>query len=88
QIPIVARLRPLERGQLGDVENLYIYSTTSPQKVPLRQVSPGEYGMNIEKIRRRDHQRTITVSAFPVPGKLPSEVMKQVHPKLDALMKT
>jgi multidrug efflux pump subunit AcrB len=88
QIPIVARLRGLERGQLGDLSNLYIYSASTPQKVPLRQVSTVEYGMGIEKIRRRDHMRTITVSAFPVPGKLPSEVMKQAHPKLDALMKS
>jgi multidrug efflux pump subunit AcrB len=88
QIPIIARLRGLERGQLSDVGNLYIYSASSPQKVPLRQVSTVEYGMGVEKIRRRDHMRTITVSAFPVPGKLPSEVMKQAHAKIDALIKT
>jgi multidrug efflux pump subunit AcrB len=88
QIPIVARLRGLERGQLGDLQNLYIYSASTPQKVPLRQVSSIEYGMGIEELRRRDHLRTITVAAFPVPGKLPSEIMKEAHPKIDAMMKS
>src|SRR5262249_49791320 len=58
------------------------------QKVPLRQVSTVGYGMGIEKLRRRDHLRTITVSAFPVPGVLPSEVMAKAHEKIAALAKS
>ena len=44
--------------------------------------------MGIEELRRRDHVRTITVAGFPVPGKLPSEIMKDAHPKLDAMAKS
>src|SRR5215472_4536884 len=36
QIPVVARLKPTERAQLSDVENLYVYSSQGQQKVPLR----------------------------------------------------
>jgi len=39
QIPVIARLRATERAQLSDVENLYIYSSQVPQKIPLRSVS-------------------------------------------------
>src|SRR4030095_10203066 len=35
QIPVVARLRAMERAQLSDVENLYVYSSDGHQKVPL-----------------------------------------------------
>jgi multidrug efflux pump subunit AcrB len=43
--------------------------------------------MQIEKMRSRNQFRTITVSATPADGKLPSEVMKAARPKLMALQK-
>lgn len=39
QIPIVARLRPDEFAQLGEVGNLYAYSNSGKQKVPVSQVA-------------------------------------------------
>ena len=47
------------------------------QRVPLGQVSHLRTEMTTEKIKRRNQFRTITVSAFPVPGVLPSEVMRR-----------
>jgi multidrug efflux pump subunit AcrB len=76
QIPVVARLRMQERAQLADIENLYVYASQGSQKVPLRQVATIEYQTQIEKLRRRNQFRTITVSAFPVEGALPSQVLK------------
>jgi multidrug efflux pump subunit AcrB len=87
QIPIVARLRSAERGQLTDLQNLYILSNRSASKVPLRQVSTIDYGLVTEKIRRRNHFRTFTVSAFPVPGVLPSVVMNKARAQLMDLKK-
>ncbi len=84
QIPIVARLRMEERAQLADVQNLYIYSMQGSQKVPLRQVSSVEYGMQTEKVRRRNQYRTITVSCMAEPGHLPSEIMSVARPQLTA----
>jgi multidrug efflux pump subunit AcrB len=84
QIPIVARLRMEERAQLSDVENLYVYSTQGSQKVPLRQISSVEYGMQTEKVRRRNQFRTITVSCMAEAGHLPSEIMSAAHPQLTA----
>ncbi len=77
QIPVVSRLRPNERAQLDDVENLYVYSSSGTQKVPLGQVSSIDYSLQEEVIRRRNQFRTITVSASPRDGVLASEVMKR-----------
>jgi multidrug efflux pump subunit AcrB len=88
QIPIVARLRTSERARLSDVENLYVYSSQGPQKVPLTSVSSVGYQMETEKIQRRGQFRTITVSCFPAPGVLPSEIMAVAHPALEKFAST
>jgi multidrug efflux pump subunit AcrB len=84
QIPIVARMRPEERAQLEDVENLYVYGQKG-QKVPLRQVASIEYSLGTERIQRRNHARTITVSAFLEPGHLSSEVTQLIAPEIEAM---
>jgi multidrug efflux pump subunit AcrB len=87
-IPIVSRLRSAERGQLSDVQNLMVRSTSTGQRVPLRQISQVGYAMTTEKIVRRDHYRTITVSGFPVEGALASQVVGSVRTRMDELGKT
>ncbi|HVJ93770.1 MAG TPA: efflux RND transporter permease subunit, partial [Labilithrix sp.] len=84
-IPIVTRLRSSERGQLSDVENLYVRSLHNGARLPLRQISEVSYAMTTEKIFRRDHYRTITVSGFPAPNALPSEVVASVRAEIDKL---
>ena len=85
RIPIVARLRMEERGNLGDLDSLYVNSSRSAQKVPLAQVATRRFTAVPEKIQRRNQLHTISVVAFPVSDRLPSEVMKQVHPKLEPI---
>jgi multidrug efflux pump subunit AcrB len=85
QIPIVARLRADERAQLGDVQNLYVAAGQGGARVPLRQVSGLSYGLKTEKLLRRNQFRTITVSAFPVEGALPGEVVKLAAPRIEEL---
>ena len=87
QIPIAARLRMEERAGLSDVQNTYVYSLTSNQRVPLRQVSDVTTEMKIPKIKRRNQFRTVTVSAFPVPGVLPSQVLTPLLPKIKDFQK-
>lgn len=87
QIPIAARLRMEERAALSDVENTYVYSATSNQRVPLRQVSQVTTEMEVPKIKRRNQFRTVTVSAFPIPGVLPSEVLTPLLPKIKEFQK-
>jgi multidrug efflux pump subunit AcrB len=80
----VARLRHDERTELSDIRNLYVYSAQGSTKVPLQSISTIVYGMQTEKLQRRNQFRTITVSAFPESGALPSEVVSAVMPDLDA----
>jgi len=75
QIPIAVRLRMEDRSGLSDIRNAYVYSMTSNQRVPLSQVSTMATEMALPKIKRRNQFRTVTVSAFPIPGVLPSQVL-------------
>ena len=88
QIPVIARMRMEERSRLADLQNLYVYSTQSGQKVPLRQISSMHYTMQTEKIQRRNQFRTITVSCFPAAGVLASEVLTAAMPQLQEFEKT
>ncbi len=87
QIPISARLRMEERAAVSDVQNTYVYAMGSSQRVPLRQISQVVTEMKVPRISRRNQFRTITVSAFPSPGVLPSQVLTPALPKLEALQK-
>jgi multidrug efflux pump subunit AcrB len=84
EIPVIARLRMEERAQLSDIRNLYVSSSNSTMKVPLSAISRVENTIQTQRIRRLEHFRTITVSAFPVGGALASEVMKGARPRLNA----
>jgi multidrug efflux pump subunit AcrB len=85
QIPIVARLRLEDRARLSDLSNVYVFSSTSPHSVPLQQVARVSRELGPAKIERRNQVRTITVSAYPLPGILPSEVLSAALPAIDAI---
>jgi multidrug efflux pump subunit AcrB len=82
QIPVVARMRMEERTQLSDIQNLYIYSAQSTQKVPLVQISSIRNDLESQRIRRQEHFRTISVECAPAAGALPSEVLSAAMPRL------
>src|SRR5262249_11056056 len=84
RIPVVARMRMEGRARLSDVQNLYVYSSQGTQKVPLQLISRIEYGLSTEKLQRRNQFRTITVSAFPADGSLPSEVLTPIKSRIEA----
>ncbi len=84
QIPVLARLRVSERARLSDVQNLYVYSQSGKQKIPLREISAVSYLTQPQKIARRNQFRTVTISCVPAPGVLASEIMNRARPKLTA----
>jgi multidrug efflux pump len=88
QIPVMARLRSDEFTELNDLDNLYVYSASGRQKIPVSQVAKLDYSFSGEVIRRRNQFRTITVSAWPRDGVLPSEVMAVVRPALESIGKS
>ena len=83
QIPIAVRLRMEDRAELSDIRNTYVYSMTSSQRVPLSEVSTMTTEMALSKIKRRNQFRTVTVSAFPIPGVLPSQVLTPLLGKIN-----
>src|ERR1700675_294869 len=74
-VPIVARLRGQERAQLGQIENLYVYSSQQTTRVPLLFVATVRNILETGRIRRREHFRTVSVLCFPAPGVLASGVL-------------
>lgn len=88
QIPVVARLRAEERAKLSDIQNLYVYSLGGTAKLPLRQVSRIDYGMETARLARRNQFRTITISCAPIPGVLPSQIFKAARKELDHFAQT
>jgi multidrug efflux pump subunit AcrB len=82
QIPVVAKMRMEQRASLSDVRNLYVYSGQSGARAPLEAISSISYGMQTEKLQRRNQFRTITVSAFTAHDRLPSEVLNAAMPQL------
>jgi len=81
-VPVYARLRMEERAGLEDIKNLYVISSDGATKVPLGQISRVSWGLDTEKIVRRNHFRTVTVSCFTAPGVLSSEVIAAIQPDL------
>ncbi|MFA6583501.1 MAG: efflux RND transporter permease subunit [Elusimicrobiaceae bacterium] len=84
QIPVTIRLRMEERANLSSIKNLYVFSMRGDTRVPLEQASKINYAMVPENIMRRNQFRTVTVECFPAPGKLPSEVTKQINADIAA----
>ncbi len=85
QVPVYVRLRPEDRARIGDLSDFYVYSARTAQRVPLRTVATPALAMEPEKIKHRGLFRTITVAAFPTEGVLPSEVLKGIRPRIDAI---
>jgi multidrug efflux pump subunit AcrB len=86
-IPIVARLRMQERAQLGDIKNLYVYSSHNSNRVPLLSVATIGNFLETGRVVRREHFRTISILCYPQPGVLASEVLNSVLPKLQDFQK-
>lgn len=88
QIPVVARLRMEERVNLSDIQNLYVYSSQTNNKVPLLEVSSVENTLKTLRIRHLEHFRTISVQSFTLPGVLASQVFSAAAPKLAEIEKS
>ncbi|NLO91734.1 MAG: efflux RND transporter permease subunit [Elusimicrobia bacterium] len=85
QIPVVARLRMDDRAALSKLSSLYVFPLRGGPKLPLAQAADIKYELGPERIMRRNQFRTVTVSCFPAPGVLPSEVLGKVRKQLDVI---
>jgi multidrug efflux pump len=78
-IDIALRLRPSERTRLDDLFSLTTVSTKTNVRMPLSQLAKFEPQIVTPKIRRRDHERCITVRCDAVSGMLPSQIVDQLQ---------
>ncbi len=85
-VPIMFRLRPDERARIDDIANLDAISAATNVRVPLRQIAQVSADFVSPNIRRRDHQRCITVKCETVPGVLGSEIVADVEKRIKPLM--
>jgi multidrug efflux pump subunit AcrB len=83
-IGIALRLRPSERSELDDLSSLYVAHSSNRVRVPLSQLASFERQIITPKVRRRDHERCITVRCDTVNGVLPSDVVNQLLRALPA----
>ncbi len=83
-IPLMLRSRVEERSRLTDLRDLYVFSRADGHRVPLREVAHFSPHLEPETIRHFNRFRTITVSAFPAAGSIPSEVLSAMMPKIKA----
>ena len=86
-IPIVARLRVEDRAQLADIKNLYVYSSQTNNRVPLRSIATVGNSLETGRVRRREHFRTISIMCYPEPGVLASDVLNRILPKIQEFQK-
>lgn len=82
-IPITLRAGAHERNDLGNLESINVFSQTSGQVVPLKQVANLEVVWEPGIIRRRDRLRTVTVEAATQPGITAAEVNAQLETWLE-----
>lgn len=83
-IDIMLRLRPSDRSGLDALHSLNVVNAGTGVATPLRQLATFERDLVTPKIRRRDHERCITVRCDTVPGVLPSEVVAALQRVLPA----
>lgn len=84
-IDVLLRLRPSERATVGQVGNLYVWSSRHGRAVALEQVASVGRSMETQKIVRYDQERTITVGASVREGALPSVLLASIRPHVDAI---
>jgi multidrug efflux pump subunit AcrB len=83
-IPIILRLQQSERVGLGRIEDTNVYNVNSYVRVPLSQVAHTVLDWQPSDIRRRDHERTMTVKAT-LSGRFASDVLTEIQPRIAQL---
>jgi multidrug efflux pump subunit AcrB len=84
-IPITLRSVAADRQDVGKLEGLNVYAQASGTSVPLKQVADIEIAWEPAKIIRRDRLKTVTVSAYTLPGYTAFDVVAQLTPWLEAV---
>jgi multidrug efflux pump subunit AcrB len=88
-VPLVVRAGEETRRHLSRLEDVYVYSRTTEQRVPLAQVAETRPDWQPGNIRRRNTTRTLTVKADIRPGLYGIEVLRnRIRPRLESLRRS
>ena len=83
-IPVVLQAVDEERGALGDLWNISVYSTSRGTSVPLTQIADIEGQWQLSRIARRNQEKTVTISTRHQLLKAP-ELFARAEPVLQNL---
>ena len=87
-IPITLRSVSADREDLAKLDGMSIYSNTTGNSVPLKQVADVSIEWQPPVIFRRDRQRAIKIGVQLVPSITPNEVNQHFRPWLTEFSKT
>lgn len=85
-IEILLRHEEEYRKNFDDIANIYITSSSTGARVPLRQIAKIVPEWQTGKIVRRNGVRTITVRSEAQMGRMPNDILNEIKPKIAALM--
>ena len=83
QIPITLRSVAEDRQDIGKLENMTVYSSSSNQMVLLSQVADLDIAWQPAVIKRRNRDRTIAIQAQLLPGATASDINQSFLPWLE-----
>jgi len=81
-IPLIVRMCPEDRALLDDLRNVYVYSSSTGNRVPLRQIVSGKLELQPFFIQRRDFHRCVKPGCFPAPGAYASLISRKAWKKI------
>lgn len=85
EFDIRVRLSEKDRSRIESLDDLLIYSQVLDSTIPLKEVATIRQGMGPSEIRRKDQQRTITVSGDIQKGFKQAKVLTEVQRTLGGL---
>ncbi len=83
-IPVLLRMKAWERPGAHELGTLYVYPSAGGDAVPLDAFSAIVPTLATERVHRREHFRTATIYGFPRAGQLPSQVIAEARPGIEA----
>ncbi|MDJ0749396.1 MAG: efflux RND transporter permease subunit [Woeseiaceae bacterium] len=82
-IPVTLRTIAADRQDISKLEGLTVFSQSTGQNVPLKQVADAILDFEPGVIERRDRERTLSLNVQLFPSATPAEVVAELRPWLD-----
>lgn len=85
EVPVMLQLDPEHRSNYADVADMYVVSSLTGARVPVRAVADLRPEWRESRIVRRNGVRTLTVMAVPSEGHLASGILKRAKSEIDSI---